>query len=319
MRIVFMGSPDFAVPSLQALSAQFDVVGVVTQPDRRAGRGRRMQAPAVKQRAEQLEIPCVQPVRIREPEAVSQVQEWKPDLIVVVAYGQIIRKDLLDLPPHGCINVHASLLPRWRGASPIQAAILHGDVQTGITIMQMDAGMDTGPIIKQRSTPIGPTETGGELWERLAPMGASLLLETLPDWIAGRIQIQPQTEADATYTSLLKKSDGELDWHHPAEQLARQVRAYDPWPRSYFQWKNFRIVVQKARAIEPGQTQTQTGRIQVVDQFPVVTTSQGLLLLETVQPAGKRSMGADAFLRGSPEFRDAILHSERRNPTPYSS
>ena len=307
MRIVFMGSPDFAVPSLQALSAQFDVVGVVTQPDRRAGRGRRMQGPAVKQRAEQLGIPCIQPVRIREPEAVSQVQDWEPDLIVVVAYGQIIRKGLLDLPPHGCINVHASLLPRWRGASPIQAAILHGDGQTGITIMQMDAGMDTGPIIKQQSTPIGPAETGGELSERLAPMGASLLLESLPAWIAGRIQSHPQTEDDATYTSLLKKSDGELNWHHPAERLARQVRAFNPWPRSYFQWKDLRIVVQNARAIEPGLSQMQAGRIQVVNQFPAVTTSQGLLLLETVQPAGKRSMGADAFLRGTPEFGEAHL------------
>jgi len=314
MRIVFMGSPEFAVPTLQALALRYDVVGVVTQPDRSAGRGRRVRPPAIKVIAEELGLPSIQPVRIRHPEALSQIKQWHPDLIVVVAYGQIIRADLLNLPPRGCINIHASLLPRWRGASPIHAAILHGDVETGITIMRMDEGMDTGPIIRKHATPIGLSETSGDLAERLAPMGASLLLEILPDWIAGKIQAQPQSEEDATYAPLLKKSDGELLWEQTAIHLERQIRAYEPWPRSFFHWENLRVVVRAAKVIEARSAQAQIGKIQVIDQFPAVTTSDGLLLLENVQPAGKKSMSGDAFLRGSMNFATAILRNQSRNP-----
>ena len=198
-RIVFMGSPEFALPSLTALARDFQVVGVVTQPDRPAGRGRELTPPPVKTLAQQFGLPIIQPERLKEPAAQQQLQDWAPDVIVVAAFGQILRSAVLGLPPHGCINVHASLLPRWRGAAPVQAAILNGDGETGITIMCMDAGVDTGGILSQRSQRIAPEDTGGSLSQRLAELGAALLVDTLPGYLRGDIQPQPQVDAVATY------------------------------------------------------------------------------------------------------------------------
>src|SRR5215217_6355124 len=191
-RVVFMGSPDFSLPTLQALAKTYDVVGVVTQPDRASGRGRELKAPPVKMLALKLGIPVMQPEKLRLPEAMEQLRAWHPDLIVVAAFGQILRKDVLDLPPYGCINVHASLLPRWRGAAPINAAILHGDEETGLTIMQMDVGLDTGPMLTQRSIRITPEDTAGSVFEKLSTIGADLLIETLPDYVSGKIKPIPQ-------------------------------------------------------------------------------------------------------------------------------
>lgn len=300
MRVVFMGSPAFAIPSLNAIAEEYDLVAAVTQPDRPAGRGRRPRASAVKERCQTLGIPVLQPPRLRDPEAIQSIHEFSPDLIVVAAYGQILPEAILSLPPHGCINVHASLLPRWRGASPIQAAILAGDAQTGVTIMLMDPGMDTGPILAQASMAIGPAETGGELEGRLAHLGAKLLLEVLPEYLEGRCRPIPQDDTKATYAPVLHKSDGALDFNKPADQLARQVRAFEPWPGSYLEWAGKRLIVRKARILAhssaaPGEVFLEQGR-------PVIGANPGGLQIEIVQPAGKRPMPAEDFVRGAKGF-----------------
>ena len=221
-----MGSPDFAVPSLQALNTHCDVLGVITQPDRPSGRGRSISQPAVKTAAIELGLSVLQPRRLRDPEAIEQLSIWAPDLIVVAAFGQILRAEVLDQPQFGCLNVHASLLPRWRGAAPIQACLIHGDNELGVTIMKMDPGIDTGPILSQRATQLMPAETAGSLTDRLARMGADLLIETLPDYLEGRISPQQQDGSLATYAPMLKKEDGELDFNMPAAALERRVRAF---------------------------------------------------------------------------------------------
>ncbi|MDD5368254.1 MAG: methionyl-tRNA formyltransferase, partial [Anaerolineaceae bacterium] len=235
-RIVFMGTPEFSLPSLRTLTARYDLIGVVTQPDRPAGRGKHLKPPPVKQLANQLGLPVIQPRRLHDPETMAQLIAWSPDLLVVVAFGQILRPNVLDLPPHGCINVHASLLPRWRGAAPIQAALLAGDPVTGVTIMRMDAGIDTGDILTQRVAPILPEDSAGSLSERLSILGAQLLVETLPGYLEGSIHPRTQDSARATLARLLKKEDGQLDFTQPVASLSRRVRALSPWPGAYTWW-----------------------------------------------------------------------------------
>lgn len=290
-----MGSPDFALPSLEALIAAYDVVGVVTQPDRHAGRGRKPVAPVVKAAAEAHQIPVYQPVRIRAAEAVAQVRAWEPELIVVAAFGQILSQEVLDIPDHGSLNVHASLLPRWRGASPIQQAIAHGDAQTGITVMKMDAGLDTGPILAQSATAIAPGETGETLSTRLAAMGARLLVETVPGYLSGRIAPSAQPEDDVTYAPLLKKLDGLLNFDRTAVELARQVRAFYPWPGTFLPFDGSRLKVRRAEAIPAAD---RPGKRIVFEGFPAVGTAEGTLVLREVQPEGKKPMPGDAFLFG---------------------
>jgi len=299
--IVFMGSPEFSVPSLRILANQHHVLGVVTQPDRPAGRGRTLSPPPVKQAANDLGLPVIQPNRLREPEAMEQLRRWNPDLIVVAAFGQILRPDVLDLPAFGCINVHASLLPRWRGAAPIQAAILHGDVQTGVTIMRMDPGVDTGPIIQQMAVPILPAETAGQLSERLAELGATLLADVLPGYLNGQLQPQAQDSNQATYAAILKKDDGELDFNKPAAWLARQVRAFQPWPGAFTFWQNQPLkIIQASTAQNPENRATQNpGQHLLYQGLPAIETSEGCLVLETVQPAGKKAMDGKSFLQGA--------------------
>lgn len=297
MRIVFMGSPEFSLPSLQSLTSNYLVVGVVTQPDREAGRGRALTPPPVKKLAIELGIPVIQPNRLREPEAMAQLQSWSPDLIVVAAFGQILRQAVLDLPPFGCINVHGSLLPRWRGAAPIQAAILHGDDQTGITIMKMDAGVDTGDILSQRGTPIFPGDTSGTLSTRLAILGADLLMDTLPAYLAGDLQPRPQQHELATFAPMLNKEDGLLDFSRPAAELARKVRAMNPWPGAYTIWQGQPLKIHKAHSIEQS---SQAPELTTIYQGqPAFTTSSGLLVLDEVQPAGKKPMPGKVFLNGA--------------------
>jgi methionyl-tRNA formyltransferase len=296
-RIVFMGSPEFALPSLRGLAASYPLVGVVTQPDRPAGRGRELTPPPVKQLAVQLGIPVIQPLRLKEPGAMQQLQDWSPDVIVVAAFGQILRPAVLDLPPLGCVNVHASLLPRWRGAAPVQAAILYGDQQTGITIMRMDPGVDTGPILSQRATPILPGDTGGSLAERLAELGAQLLLETLPAYLKGEIQPQPQDDALATYAAMLSKEDGQLDFSQPAADLARRVRAFHPWPGAFTFWEGQMLKIHRAHAVEAPSPHPGTATVHAGQ--PALHCAEGLLVLDEVQPAGKRSMPGEVFLRGA--------------------
>jgi methionyl-tRNA formyltransferase len=307
MRIVFMGSPEYAIPSLEMLSRTREIAGIVTQPDRPAGRGRSLRPSAVKSWGLSNNVPIIEPKRVKSPDVIDQIETWKPDAIVVAAYGQILSKSLLDLPPHGCLNIHASLLPRWRGAAPVHAAILHGDSVTGVTIMCMDEGLDTGPILSQRELEILPNETGGELSTRLSQLGADLLNETLPDYFLGNLQPTIQDDTQATYAPMLKKTDGALDFNKSAERLSRQVLAYEPWPGTFFFWNDRRIVVRNARALP---WDNEPGFVSVTpDGFPAIHTSDGALKLDLVQPAGKDVMSGDAYLRGAKKMLGANLIS----------
>jgi methionyl-tRNA formyltransferase len=295
-----MGSPEFALPTLLALAAHYAVVGVVTQPDRPAGRGRELQPPAVKLLAEELGLPVIQPMTLKAPDALEQLAAWQPELIVVAAFGQILRPAVLNLPPKGCVNVHASLLPRWRGAAPIQAAILHRDAETGITIMKMDPGLDTGPILSQRSMPVAPDDTAGSLSEKLADLGGELLTETLPGYLAGRLVPVPQNDAKSTYAPMLRKTDGELDPVQPAELLARQVRAYHPWPGSFLPTPAGPLKVLAAHAVNS--SGAKSGERGIEEELPALATAEGWLLLDEVQPPGKRPMSGADYLRGARDW-----------------
>jgi methionyl-tRNA formyltransferase len=300
MRVVFMGSPAFSVPSLRAVQSSFDLVGVVTQPDRPAGRGRRVQQSEVKRAAVERSIPVLQPVRLKDPEALRQLQSWEPDVIVLAAFGQLVPPMILGLPGHGCVNVHPSLLPRWRGASPIQTAILQGEKETGVTIMKLDAGLDTGPIIAQRRVAIDPEITAGELDKQLAELGASLLVESLPDYLEGAAKPVPQDDDRATYAPAISKSAGQLDFTRPAADLVRQVRAFEPRPGSYLSWRDRRIIVRRAHRDAGGRARP--GEVVVVDGQPAVATPDGRLVLDIIQPAGKGLMPGSSFVRGAPDF-----------------
>ncbi|HRJ76665.1 MAG TPA: methionyl-tRNA formyltransferase, partial [Anaerolineales bacterium] len=221
-RIVFMGSPDFALPSLRLLAKNYDVVGVITQPDRASGRGRELKSPPVKILAGELNLPILQPEKLKE--ATEEIKTWNPDVIIVAAFGQILKKEILDLPKFGCINVHASLLPRWRGAAPINAAILAGDEETGVTIMKMDVGLDTGDMLSKKSIRLNPDDTAGSVFQALSTLGAELLIETLPKIFDGSITPQPQPDEGATYAPMLKKEDGKLDFNHSIYEIERRVR-----------------------------------------------------------------------------------------------
>ena len=295
-KIVFMGSPEFAIPSLIDLIKSFNVVGVVTQPDKPAGRGKVLKAPPIKEIALNHEIECIQPKKLTEPGVFGKLQSWAPDAIVVVAFGQILRQEVLDLPGFGCINVHGSLLPRWRGAAPIQAAILHGDEETGITIMKMDAGVDTGPILKQKSIRIGNDDTSESLGKSLSQLGADLLIETLGDYLTGNLVPISQPEEGVTYAPRLEKENGFLDFSKSALELDRQVRAFFPWPGTFIEIGNERIKVTSTKVVE--NVNLKPGERGLVSDFPIVGTSQGGLMLELVQPAGKKVMSGKTFLNG---------------------
>lgn len=298
-----MGTPAFAVPVLQALAGTHQVVGVVTQPDHPAGRGRELQPPPVKQVALEYGLPFIQPHSLRTPEALAQLAAWQPEVIVVAAFGQVLRQEVLDLPPHGCLNVHASLLPRWRGAAPIPAAILAGDALTGVTIMKMDAGLDTGPIIARREEPIRPDDTQTALGERLAQLGARLLVETLPLYLEGTLLPQPQPEEGVTYARQLRKEDGLLDWSRPAVELDRWIRAFHPWPGTFTFWHGQMLKVLRATPLLDWCGDAPSGTVFALADGVAVATGAGALRLEQVQLAGKRPMDISLFLHGQ---RDLI-------------
>ncbi|MBS3783383.1 MAG: methionyl-tRNA formyltransferase [Anaerolineae bacterium] len=301
-RIVFMGTPRFAVPTLEALTDAHHVVGVVTQPDRPAGRGRELRRSPVKEAALEHDLPLFQPRTIRTPEALAQLAEWSSDVIVVAAFGQILSQEVLELPPYGCLNVHASLLPRWRGAAPVAAAILAGDEVTGVTIMKMDAGLDTGPVLAQREEPIRPDDTRATLTERLSYVGAELLAETLPSYLAGKLRPRPQADEQATLADQLRKGDGRLDWSRKAVELDRKVRAFTPWPGTFTFWRDRRLKVLRVSPLPDWAGDAAPGTVVEVDEGAAVATSEGALRLEEVQLAGKRAMSMSPFLRGRREF-----------------
>lgn len=300
-RIVFMGTPEFAVPVLQALLETQTVAGVVTQPDRPAGRGQTLRPSPVKKLALQAGVPLYQPVSLRPPESAEPIQAWRPEAIVVAAYGQILRPHVLSLPPRGCINVHASLLPRWRGASPIHHAILAGDPETGISLMQMDAGLDTGPVFVQEAIPIAPEDTAETLHDRLAALGADMVRRHLDDILAGSLAPEPQDERAATYAPMIQKEEGELDWQEPAVALERRVRAMTPWPGAYTWWQGERLRIPAARA-RAARPVAPPGTVVRLDGDIVVTAGAGGLQLLQIQPAGGRVMAAGAFVNGHPDF-----------------
>lgn len=297
-RIIFMGSPDFAIPSLEALHAAYGLVAVVTQPDKPAGRGRSLAPCAVKQRALELGIPILEPVSLKRLSAVDELAAFKPDLIVVAAFGQILPKMVLEMPLKGCINVHASLLPRWRGASPIQAAILAGDPTSGVTIMLMNEGLDTGPILAQRSVPIRPRTNAEELSQQLAFLGAQTLMEVLPSYLGGMLAPLPQDATEQTYAPMLKKSEGELDFSQPAIELDRKVRALYPWPGTFFVLGGKRVKVLEAHVHDS--FSGEAGVRYVINDLPAFGTSECYLVLDLLQPEGKKPMSGQAFLNGQP-------------------
>ncbi len=299
-RIVFMGTPDFAVPSLIRLAEGFQVVGVITQPDRPSGRGRKLMPSAVKAAAEELGLDISQPQNANSESALETIRGWKPDLICVAAFGQILKPTMLDLPQFGCLNVHASLLPRWRGASPINAAILHGDSHSGVTIMKMGPGLDDGPILTQESTEILPDETAGSLSDRLAVLGGKLIADTITPYIEGKISPQPQDHSLATYAPQLKKSAGELNFEKSAESLTQTVRAYSPWPGTFTFWNGTRLIIHQARAVSV--TSPGAGVLTVYDGCPAIGTGAGILVLDQLQLAGKKKGAGSAFLNGNPDW-----------------
>lgn len=312
IRVVFMGTPDFAVPPLNALiqDPQLEVVGVVTQPDRPAGRGKQLQQSPVKQVAVATGIPVMQPEKLKQPGAFEQLAAWAPDLIVVAAFGQILRQNVLSLPRYGCINVHASLLPRWRGAAPIQACIRAGDAETGITIMQMDVGLDTGPMLSRQGVALAPTETGQSLHDKLAAIGGTLLIETLHAYLSGELTPQAQDESLQTYAPMIKKEDGALVWTQSAVALERQIRAFDPWPGTFTQWEGKVLKVLPAVANMPRVIAGSAAAGEVVKLRTgeiVVGTGDGLLVLWQVQLAGKPPASIQAFTNGYPAFIGATL------------
>jgi len=309
-RIVFMGTPEFALPTLECLIEHYPVVGVVTQPDRPAGRGRALVMPPVKELALAEGIPVYQPEKVRAVEALEHIRAWAPDLIVVAAYGQIIPKAILDLPPHGILNVHASLLPRWRGASPIQGALLAGDKVTGVTIIKLDEGLDTGPILAQRETPIGADETAGELERRLARLGADLLIEILPLYLSGQLQPRPQPTEGVTVTRRLRKSVARLDWSRSAVELHNQVRAFSPEPGAYTFWGQKRLKILRSQVVDGPCSGEEPGRVLMWHDVPAVVTGDGCLALVQLQMAGKRPMDGASFVRGRQTFVGARLSSQ---------
>jgi len=306
--VVFMGTPEFAVPSLRALVETQTVAGVVTQPDRPAGRGQRVVASPVKRFALEAGLPVIQPrtLGVREPEAMAQLRAWAPDTIVVCAFGQILKPAVLDLPPHGCLNVHASLLPRHRGAAPIPAAILAGDNETGVTIMRMDAGLDTGPLLARRSEPIRPDDTTLSLGKRLARLGATLLAEILPGHLAGKLTAESQDNALATYAPQIKKADGHLDFTRPVVELERRVRAFNPWPGAFALWQDQPLRI--LRAAVTANVEGDPGSVTNTDRGPAIACGSGGLLLLEVQPAGKKPAPAADFVRGARGFIGARLN-----------
>jgi methionyl-tRNA formyltransferase len=297
-----MGTPEFAVPALKALDDAFEVVGVVTQPDRPCGRGRRVVSSPVKDLALARALPIFQPCSLRTEEAVGRLAAWKADVFVVAAFGHILRQDVLDLPPHGCINVHASLLPRWRGAAPVAAAILSGDESTGVTIMKMDAGLDTGDVLAQRVELIAAEDTRQTLEERLALLGAPLLVEVLPLYIDGDLEPRSQPDDGVTLAPCLTREDGLLNWERPAVELDRRVRAFVPWPGTYTSWRGRRLKILRAVPVPGWRGDAPPGTVIPCEAGAAVATGEGVLRLQTVQLAGKRPMDISAFLQGQREF-----------------
>ncbi|MGL6222563.1 MAG: methionyl-tRNA formyltransferase [Steroidobacteraceae bacterium] len=305
LRIVFAGTPEFSVPALQALhDAGHALVAVYTQPDRPAGRGRALAASAVKQRALALGLAVEQPATLKTAEAQAGLAAYAPDLMVVVAYGLILPQAVLDIPRLGCLNIHGSLLPRWRGAAPIHRAILAGDERTGISIMKMDAGLDTGPELLRRELLIGPHESAGELHDRLAPLGAQAIVDAVRGWAAGTLPAKPQPASGATYAAKIRKEEARIDWSNSAVAIDRQVRAFNPWPVAETRLGDEQVRIWEARPAQQAESVADAGPpgtiVRAADGRLLVATGAGLLELLTLQFPGRKPLKARAVLNSRP-------------------
>ena len=312
MRVVFMGTPEFAAASLQALrGAGHEVVSVFTQPDRPAGRGNKLTPPPVKRKALELGLAVEQPDRLRAPEVVQRLREIAPRAIAVVGYGQLIPQPIIDLPPLGCVNVHSSLLPKYRGAAPMNWAIARGETVTGVTTMLIEKRLDAGDILLARETPIGPDETAPELAARLAPMGAELLLETLEKLERGEIEPRTQNDGEASYAPIMKREDGLIDWNLPAAEIYNQIRGFEPWPGSYTTIRGKRLHIRRARpadgpALGPGRLDTAHGLIAGCG-------GGTCLRIGEVQLEGKNRIPSEDFVRGYRPRPDELLGANGPN------
>lgn len=327
VRIIYMGTPQFAVPALEALITGrepgkvlpegYEIATVITRVDKPVGRGQEIIYSPVKQAALAHGIPVWQPGSLKKPENIEALAAYNADLYIVAAFGQILPQAVLDQPRYGTLNIHASLLPRYRGVSPISEAILQGDTETGVTIMLLDAGIDTGPMLLKRTVPLTGEETTGSLTQTLAQVGAQALIDVLPLWISGQITPMPQEETQATHTHMLRKEDGEISWQRPAAVLARTVRAYTPWPAAYTHWRGKLLKIVHAHALEvepeapiPGES-VSPGMVSVREEggqeVLAIVTASGLLIVDRLQLEGKRAMSVAEFLRGYPQIAGEVL------------
>jgi methionyl-tRNA formyltransferase len=308
MRVIFLGTPEFAAIPLEALAhdARYQVVGVVTQPDRAAGRNRAPEPP-VKRAAVRLGIPVFQPESLRDPAAFEQLAALRPDAGVVAAYGEILRKNVLAIPPHGYLNIHPSLLPRHRGPTPVPGAILAGDTETGVTVMLLDAKMDSGPILAQQRMPLPPNARSGPLTEELFTLGSALLLDALASYAAGTLTPSPQDDSQATYTKLLKKEDGAIDWGAAAIRIERMTRAYHPWPGAHTSWRGQPFKIIAARAHPEWAGSATLGTLLLQNDSVWVATGAGAIEPLTIQPSGKRPLAAIDWWRGLKEIAGARM------------
>jgi len=308
MRVVFMGTPEFAVaPLKRVVSDGHEVGGVYTQPDREAGRGRAGSESPAKKKATLLGIPVVQPRNFKASETVAPLRDLRPDVVVVAAFGQILLQSVLDIPRYGCLNIHPSLLPKYRGVSPVAAAILAGDEFTGVTIMLLDSGTDTGPVLARAQVPVLPHDATGSLTEKLSRLGAQLLSDALSRWVRGEIRPQPQDEASASYCSKTTKEDGQIDWRLSALDLSRRVRAFNPWPGAYTTWQGKQLKIVEAKPL-PTIDAAGAGLVVVVPEAGFgVAAGEGTLGVLTVQLQGKKSMPAADFLRGQRGLVGTVL------------
>ncbi len=299
LRIIFAGTPDFSVPPLQALLAsEHDVVAVYTQPDRPAGRGRKLSPSPVKEVALDAAVPVQQPVNFKNPQDVAQLLDYQADLMVVVAYGLLLPQAVLDAPRLGCINIHASILPRWRGAAPIQRSVMAGDKESGVTIMQMELGLDTGPMLLVSTVQLAENETGGSLHDRLSTLGATALMDALPGIADGSLQGQPQDDEQSCYARKLDKSEAWIDWQQPASVIERQVRAFNPWPVAQGKYENANMRIWNAHAISG--VAAAPGTVMAAGRDGIdVATVDGLLRITRLQMPGKRAMSAQDFLNAN--------------------
>jgi methionyl-tRNA formyltransferase len=308
MRVVFLGTPEFAVIPLDALAqdSRYEVVGVVTQPDRPAGRSTAPQPTPVKAAGQRLGIPIIQPETLRDPVAVEQLAALQPDVGVVAAYGEILRKNVLAIPPLGYINIHPSLLPLHRGPAPVLGAILAGNTETGVSLIRLVSKMDAGPILAQRTVPLPPDARAGSLTEQLFHLGSAMLVETLAAYAAGNVNLVEQDDEQATFTKLLTRADGQINWATPAVQIERMTRAYDPWPGAYTFWRGQQLKIIAARPVDWSGAEP-PGALLAQRDGVLIATGSGALELLTIQPAGKRPMPADDWRRGQRDVTGAVF------------